>query len=121
MRNKVVNKKEYKTILFFACTATNFYPMMSKNLPGQDGYFLFFRFRMATISNAMLTIRLSSSYVLIRHHSFPQDSDRVGARPPAVRVSILCCQGVPRLQSGRPNTLSGVVVIHDSNFSQHGL
>ena len=31
----------------------------------QDGYFLFFMFRIATISNATLTIRLSFSYVLI--------------------------------------------------------
>lgn len=63
----------------------------------QDGYFLFFRFRMATINKAMLTIRLNSSYVLIRHHSFPQDTDRVGARPPTARVNILCFGWCPVL------------------------
>ena len=49
----------------------------------QDGYFLFFKFRMATISKATLTIRLKSSYVLIIITPSGRYSDRVRARPPA--------------------------------------
>ena len=35
------------------------------NLPGEDGYFLFFISRIATINNAMVKITMNSSYVLI--------------------------------------------------------
>ena len=75
---------------------------------------------------------MNSSYVLIIIDPFPQDSERVRARPPAVRVSILYCQGagayfqvqsflcallrifrnlasLPRLRSGRRS----VVTDHD--------
>lgn len=39
---------------------------------------------------------MNSSYVLIIINPFPQDSDRVRARPPAARVSLLCCQSAAR-------------------------
>ena len=35
---------------------------------------------------------MNSSYVLIKYHTFLQTRERVGARPSASRVSILCCQ-----------------------------
>ena len=35
------------------------------NLLGADGYFLFFKFRIATINNVMFMIIINSSYVLI--------------------------------------------------------
>ena len=59
----------------------------------QDGYFLFFRFRIATISKATLTIRLNSSYVLIIITTLRKVSDWVRARPPVPWVSILYCHG----------------------------
>ena len=43
----------------------------------QDGYFLFFRFRIATISSATVKITMSSSYVLIIITTFRQDA-RIG-------------------------------------------
>ena len=44
---------------------------------------------MATISRAMLMIKLNSSYVLIIITLFRKVSDWVRARPPVPRVSIL--------------------------------
>ena len=41
----------------------------------QDGYFLYVKFRIATISKAVLTIKLSSSYVLIIITTFRKDSE----------------------------------------------
>ena len=41
----------------------------------QDGYFLCVKFRTATISKAMLTIRLNSSYVLIIITAFRRNSE----------------------------------------------
>ena len=58
----------------------------------QDGYFLFFRFRIATISSATVKTTMNSSYVLIIITSSERSSDRVRARPPAPLVSILYCQ-----------------------------
>lgn len=49
----------------------------------QDGYFLFFKFRIVAISKAMLTIRLNSSYVLIIITPSERCSDQVRARPPS--------------------------------------
>ena len=59
----------------------------------QDGYFLFFKFRIATIKRAVVKAIINSSYVLIIINPFPQDSERVRARPPAARLNILYCQG----------------------------
>lgn len=59
----------------------------------QDGYFLFFMFRIATIRRPAVSIIMNSSYVLIIINPFPQDSERVRARPPAARVSLLYCHG----------------------------
>ena len=50
---------------------------------------------MAKISRATLTIRLSSSYVLIIATPSAGFSERVGARPPATRVNTLFCLGAP--------------------------
>ena len=41
----------------------------------QDGYFLCVKFRTVTISKAMLTIRLNSSYVLIIITAFRRNSE----------------------------------------------
>ena len=63
------------------------------NLPEyRTAYFLFFRFRIATTSDANVSKIMNSSYVLIKYHTFLQTRERVGARPSASRVSILCCQ-----------------------------
>lgn len=35
-----------------------------------------------------------------KHHPFPQDSERVGARPPVARVSILLFCGAPVVDAG---------------------
>ena len=43
----------------------------------------------------MLTIRLSSSYVLIITTPSAGFSERVGARPPATRVNTLFCLKCP--------------------------
>ncbi len=59
----------------------------------QDGYFLFFRFKIATISNPIVSIICNSSYVLIMITSPERFSVRVRARPPASQVSILYCNG----------------------------
>ena len=59
----------------------------------QDGYFLFFMFRIATIRRPAVSIIMNSSYVLIIINPFPQDSERVRARPPAAQVSLLYCHG----------------------------
>lgn len=50
---------------------------------------------MAIISRAMLTIRLSSSYVLIITTPSAGFSERAGARPPATRVNTLFGYGCP--------------------------
>ena len=39
-------------------------------------------FRMAMIKLAVVRIIINSSYVLIRHHPFPQDSERDGSTSP---------------------------------------
>lgn len=60
------------------------------NLPEyRTAYFLFFRFRIATTSDANVSKIMNSSYVLIKYHTFLQTRERVGARPSASRVSIL--------------------------------
>ena len=61
----------------------------------QDVYFLCVKFRIDTISKAMLTIKLSSSYVLIIITTFRKVSDGVRARPPAPWVSILLSRQAP--------------------------
>ena len=58
----------------------------------QDGYFLFFRFRIATTSDAKVSRIMNSSYVLIIITTFRRISERVRARPPAIRVNVLYCQ-----------------------------
>lgn len=64
------------------------------NLPEyRTAYFLFFRFRIATTSDANVSRIMNSSYVLIKYHTFLQTRERLGARPSASRVSILCCHG----------------------------
>lgn len=50
---------------------------------------------MAIIKSAMLTIRLSSSYVLIITTPSAGFSERVGARPPATRLNTLFFCGCP--------------------------
>ena len=63
------------------------------NLPEyRTAYFLFVKFRIATISNANVSMTMNSSYVLIKHHTFLQTRERVGARPSASRVNVLYCQ-----------------------------
>lgn len=60
------------------------------NLPEyRTAYFLFFRFRIATTSDANVSKIMNSSYVLIKYHTFLQTRERVGARLSASRVSIL--------------------------------
>ena len=61
------------------------------SLPGQDGYFLFFRFRIATIRRPVVSIIMNSSYVLI---SFPPSArlGTGGAALSAALVSLLYCQ-----------------------------
>ena len=59
----------------------------------QDGYFLFFRFRIAIIKSPIVNITINSSYVLIIITTFRKTSDWVRARPPAARLNILCCHG----------------------------
>ena len=58
----------------------------------QDGYFLFFRFRIATIRRPVVSIIMNSSYVLIR---FPPSArlGTSGAALSAALVSLLYCQG----------------------------
>ena len=45
----------------------------------QDGYFLFFIFRIETTSNANVSKTINSSYVVISIPSFPQDPERMGS------------------------------------------
>lgn len=66
-----------------ADTIVHTYPFPAKyctenstfTLPERGCYFLCVKFRMATISKAVLTIRLNSSYVLIKTASFLQGSE----------------------------------------------
>ncbi len=59
----------------------NFKLKIAVGFPGQDGYFLFFRFRIATTSKATVSMICISSYVLINTTPFLQNSGRVEARP----------------------------------------
>ena len=61
----------------------------------QDGYFLCVKFRIATISKAVLTIKLSSSYVLIIITTFRKDSESGESTSPAARVNTLFCSEAP--------------------------
>ncbi len=58
---------------------------------------LFFKFRIATMKSAVVKITINSSYVLIIINPFPQDSERVRARPPAARLNLLYCHGTDDL------------------------
>ena len=55
---------------------------------------------MATISKAVLTIRLNSSYVLIIITTFRKVLGLGESTSPAARVSILYCQGVAPIGTG---------------------
>lgn len=60
------------------------------NLPEyRTAYFLFFKLRIATTSDAKVSKIMNSSYVLIKYHTFLQTRERVGARPSASRVNVL--------------------------------
>ena len=50
-------------------------------LPKIRAAYLFFRLRIATMSNATVKITMNSSYVLISISPFRQDSDREAAAP----------------------------------------
>ena len=69
----------------------------------QDGYFLFFKFRIATIRSPIVKSTINSSYVVIIPTTFRWVSDWVRARPPAPRLSILYCHGavIPRFEIGK--------------------
>ena len=74
----------------------------------QDGYFLFFRFRIATIRRPVVSIIMNSSYVLI---SFPP-SARLGtgeSTSPGCPGKHIILSGCGCCRSGR----RGVVIDHD--------
>ena len=58
----------------------------------QDGYFLCVKFRIDTISKAVLTIKLNSSYVLIIITTFRKDSESGESTSPSCpgKYIIVC-------------------------------
>ena len=61
----------------------------------QDGYFLCVKFRIATISKAVLTIKLSSSYVLIIITTFRKDSESGESTSPGCPGKYIILFGCP--------------------------
>ena len=61
----------------------------------QDGYFLCVKFRIAKISIATLTIRLSSSYVLIIITTFRKDSESGESTSPGCPGKYIILFGCP--------------------------
>ena len=76
----------------------------------QDGYFLCVKFRIDTISKAVLTIKLSSSYVLIIITTFRRILGTGESTSPGCPGKYIILLWVPRTVPGREIKIKGVII-----------